>query len=127
MRLRLAAIVESSDDAIIGMDLNGIITSWNEAAHRMFGYIAEEILGRPILRIIPEELHPEEAEILRKLSAGERIEHYETTRLAKSGKKLEVSLTIFVRQRQPWPRDWNLKDCPRYLASETDGAPSAAV
>src|ERR1700756_3015534 len=77
-RFRLAAIVESADDAIIGKDLNGIVGSWNEGAHRMFGYTAEEMIGQPILRLIPEELHYEEDEILRKLRAGERIEHYET-------------------------------------------------
>ena len=93
-RLLLAAIIDSSEDAIISKDLSGIIISWNNAAHRMYGYTAEEIVGQSILRIIPAELHEEEDEILRKLRAGERLEHFETTRLSKSGKRIEVSLTI---------------------------------
>lgn len=93
-RFRLAAIVDSADDAIISKDLNGIITSWNHGARRLFGYQPEEMVGQSILRLIPENLHHEEAEILRKLRAGEKIEHYETTRLSKSGELREVSITI---------------------------------
>jgi PAS domain S-box-containing protein len=93
-RLLLAAIIDSSEDAIISKDLNGIITSWNNAAHRMYEYTAEEIVGQSILRLIPDELHSEEDVILRKLRAGERLEHFETTRLSKSGKRIDVSLTI---------------------------------
>jgi two-component system CheB/CheR fusion protein len=91
---RLAAIVESSNDAIISKNLDGNITSWNEAASRIFGYSKEEILGQSILRIIPQALHSEEKEIVRKLSAGERINHYETTRVTKDGKAIQVSLTL---------------------------------
>ena len=69
----LAAIVESSDEAIISMNLEGIITSWNGAAQRVFGYSAAEIAGQPILRLIPEELHAEEIEILAKIRAGEMV------------------------------------------------------
>lgn len=90
----LAAIVDSTDDAIVSKDLNGIVTSWNQAAVRMFGYQPEEMIGQPILRIIPPELHYQETEILRKMRAGERIDHFETTRVAKDGTYLEVSLTI---------------------------------
>ncbi len=94
MQPRLAAIVESSDDAIISKNLRGIITSWNQAAAHLFGYSAEEIIGRPILTIIPPELHSEEAEILRKIQSGERIDHYETRRVTKDGQMVDVSLTI---------------------------------
>jgi PAS domain S-box-containing protein len=91
---RLAAIVDSADDAIISKDLNGIVTSWNGAAQLLFGYTAEDMIGQPILRLIPEELHYEETEILRRLRAGERVDHYETTRRKKSGESIEVSVTI---------------------------------
>jgi PAS domain S-box-containing protein len=93
-RLRLAAIIDSADDAIVSKDLNGIVSSWNEGASRMFGYSADEMQGQPILRLIPEELQYEEVEILRKMRAGERIEHYETTRKKKNGDTFEVSVTI---------------------------------
>ena len=91
---RLAAIVESSDDAIISKNLDGNITSWNEAATRMFGHTKEEIVGQSILKLVPEQLHAEEREILRKLRDGERIEHFETRRLTKDGHEFEVSLSI---------------------------------
>jgi PAS domain S-box-containing protein len=90
----LAAIVTSADDAIISKDLNGTVTSWNPGASLLFGYTAEEMIGQPILRLIPTELHYEEDEILRKLRAGDKIEHYETTRLSKDNKILHVSVTI---------------------------------
>lgn len=92
--LRLAAIVESSDDAIIGKDLDGIITSWNASATRIFGYEAEEIVGQSVLRLIPRELHFEEPMILSRLRAGERIDHFESRRLRKDGRLIDVSLTI---------------------------------
>jgi PAS domain S-box-containing protein len=90
----LAAIIESADDAIISNDLNGVVTSWNRAACIMFGYTEEEMIGQPILRLVPEALQYEEDEILRKLRAGERIDHYETTRNRKNGEALDVSVTI---------------------------------
>lgn len=91
---RLAAIVDSADDAIISKDLNGIIRTWNRGAARMFGYTAEEAVGRSILILIPENLRYEEDEILAKLRAGERIDHYETLRRKKNGETIEVSITI---------------------------------
>lgn len=94
VRARLAAIVESSDDAIVSKDLNGIVTSWNPAAEKMFGYTAEEIIGRPITTIIPPELLDDERQILETIGRGERIEHFETVRLTKSGERIEVSLTV---------------------------------
>jgi PAS domain S-box-containing protein len=93
-RFRLAAIVDSADDAIISKDLNGIIQTWNHGARHMFGYTSEEMIGQPLLRLIPPELRYEEDEILRKLRAGERIDHYETTRMRKNGDLVEVSVTI---------------------------------
>jgi PAS domain S-box-containing protein len=93
-RLRLAEIVESSDDAIMSKNLSGIITSWNQAAERIFGYSEEEIVGQSILKLIPEDLRFEEETILRKIQSGERIDHYETVRLTKKGERLHVSLAI---------------------------------
>jgi PAS domain S-box-containing protein len=93
-RFRLAAIVDSADDAIISKNLDGIITSWNNGAKRLFGYDADEIVGQSILRLIPENLRHEEDGILRKLRAGEKIDHYETTRIGKDGQPHEVSVTI---------------------------------
>lgn len=97
---QLAAIVESSDDAIVGKTLEGIVTSWNAGAERLFGWTAAEMVGQPILKIIPEHLQHEESIILGKLRAGERIERYETVRQHKSGRLLEISLTVSpVRDR----------------------------
>ena len=93
-RFRLAAIVDSADDAIVSKDLNGIVKSWNEGARRMFGYTSEEMVGQPILRLIPEDLYHEEEQILRTLRAGDRVDHYETTRRRKNGELIEVSVTI---------------------------------
>jgi PAS domain S-box-containing protein len=93
-RHRLAAIVESSDDAIISKDLGGIVTSWNAGAEKTFGYTAAEMVGRPITVIIPPELHDDERRILDAIGRGERIDHFETVRMTKSGERLDVSLTI---------------------------------
>ena len=90
----LAAVVASSDDAIISKTLEGAITSWNRGAERLFGYAAEEVIGRSILIIIPPERWAEEEDILRRLAVGEHIEHFETVRHAKDGRRLDISLTI---------------------------------
>lgn len=90
----LAAIVESSDDAIVGKTLESIITSWNQGAERIFGYTAEEAIGRSIHLIIPPERHHEEEMILDKLRRGERIEHFETVRRRKDGRLIDISVTI---------------------------------
>jgi PAS domain S-box-containing protein len=91
---KLGAIVESSDDAIASKDLNGIVSSWNAAAERIFGYRAEEIIGKSIKLIIPPELHDEEGQILTRIQRGQRIDHYETVRLTKSGERIDIALTI---------------------------------
>ena len=91
---RLAAIVTSSDDAILSKDLQGRIRSWNIAAERLFGYSADEAIGQPVVMLIPEELRDEEPEILARIASGQRIEHYETVRRRKDGSFVEISLTV---------------------------------
>jgi PAS domain S-box-containing protein len=91
---RLAAIVESSEDAIISKNLQGIITSWNHGAERLFGYTAQEIIGQPILLLIPPDRYPEEADIIQRIRQGQPIDHYETVRRHQSGSLLNVSLTV---------------------------------
>ena len=86
--------MESSDDAIIAKTLNGVISAWNAAAERMFGYTEHEAIGQPITMIIPQDLYDEEHDILRRLRAGERVDHYETARVTKAGERIDVSLTI---------------------------------
>ena len=92
--LGLSAIVSSSDDAIIGKDLNGIIISWNDAAERIFGYTAPEAIGQAVGLIVPPELQQEEDDVLSRVRAGERVRHYETIRLAKDGRRIDISLTV---------------------------------
>jgi two-component system CheB/CheR fusion protein len=91
---RLAAIVESSDDAIIGKDLNGVITTWNRGAERLFGYTEREAMGQPITMLMPADRVNEEAVILERIRRGERIEHFETVRHRKDGTLLDISLSI---------------------------------
>lgn len=90
----LAAIVESSEDAIVSKDINGIIQSWNHSAERLFGYTPGEIIGKSVLTLIPPERHYEEDIILGKIRRGERIEHFETVRQAKDGRLIDISLTV---------------------------------
>ena len=94
IRFRLAAVVESSDDAIVSKTLEGVITTWNKGAERIFGYSAEEVVGKPITILIPPDRIDEEPVILEKLRRGERIDHYETVRMRKDGTLLFVSLTV---------------------------------
>ena len=91
---RLAAIVESSDDAILSKDLNGIIQTWNAGAERLFGYRAEEVIGQPITLLLPPERIQEEEQILDRLLGGQRVEHLETVRVAKNGGRIDVSVTV---------------------------------
>ncbi len=93
-RALLAAIVDSSDDAIVSKTLEGRILSWNRGATRIFGYQPEEVIGKPITIIIPPELHPQEQQILEKLRRGERIDHFDTVRVAKDGRRIAISLTV---------------------------------
>lgn len=93
-RQELVAIVESSDDAIVGKTLAGVITSWNRGAEKTFGYTAEEAIGQSILLLIPPELKHEEEEILSRISRGETIQHFETTRIQKNGRNIYISATI---------------------------------
>ncbi len=90
----LSALIESADDAIITKTLDGVITSWNKSAERIFGYKAEEVLGKSILVLIPSDRHDEESMILTKIRAGERVEHYKTIRRRKDGTLIDISLTI---------------------------------
>jgi PAS domain S-box-containing protein len=94
VRARLAAIVESSDDAIISKNLDGIITSWNAGARRIFGFTAEEAIGKSITIIIPPDMRDQEARILARLRTGERLDHFETIRMNRAGERINVSLTI---------------------------------
>jgi PAS domain S-box-containing protein len=93
-RTLLAAIVEASDDAIISKTLDGVVRSWNRGAERLFGYTADEAVGRPINLIIPPERQDEERSILERLRRGERVEHFETVRVAKDGRRIDISLTV---------------------------------
>ena len=91
---RLAAIVESSDDAILAKNLDGIIITWNQGAGRLFGYTADEAVGKPVTMLIPEDRYDEEPNILARIRRGERIDHYETIRRRKDGSLVEISLSV---------------------------------
>jgi PAS domain S-box-containing protein len=93
-RLRLAAIVASSNDAIIGKTLEGIITNWNDGARRIFGYSEDEVIGKSVTILIPPDRHDEEPAIIERLKRGERVDHYQTVRVRKDGQKIDISLTI---------------------------------
>ena len=90
----LAAIIDSAEDAIISKDLNGIIQSCNASAERLFGYTTDELVGRPVRMLIPPERQSEEDDILARVRSGARIDHFETVRMAKDGRRLDISLTV---------------------------------
>src|SRR5688572_7311555 len=94
IRARLAAIVDSTDDVIISKTLDGVIRSWNPAAERMFGWTAAEAVGRHITLIIPEERHAEEGGVLARLRRGDSVDHFETVRVAKDGRRIDIALTV---------------------------------
>ena len=93
-RLHLSAVVDSTDDAIVSKDLDGVIRSWNQAATRIFGYTPEEVIGKSITLLLPAERLHEEEEILRRLRRGQRVDHFETVRVHKDGRLIDVSVTI---------------------------------
>ena len=98
LALRLASIVESSDDAIISKSLTGIISTWNRGAERLFGYAAHEVIGKPVTILIPTERHDEEPRILDSIVRGERVDHYETVRRRKDGTLIRDLADRFARQ-----------------------------
>jgi PAS domain S-box-containing protein len=91
---RLAAVVESSDDAILSLDLDGTIATWNGGAEKLFGYGAEEIVGRSVTILIPDDRAGEEPAILERVGRGERVQQYETVRLRKDGRAVPISLSV---------------------------------
>src|ERR1044072_2275440 len=93
-RYWLSALIESADDAIISKTLDGIITSWNDGAQRIFGYTADEVIGKPVTILIPAAHEDEEPALLARPRAGQRIEHYETIRVRKDGTLIDISLTV---------------------------------
>src|SRR5437016_9832616 len=91
---RLAAIVDSSEDVIVSKTLNGVITSWNPAAERMFGWTAAEAIGQPITLIVPEERRAEEDEVIARIRRGERVGHFDTVRITRDRRLIDVSVTV---------------------------------
>ena len=106
---RLAAIVELSEDAMVTKDLDGIITSWNAGAERLFGYTAAEAIGQPVKILIPSEREDEEPAILKRIRSGERIDHYETVRRRKDGSLIDISLTVSPLRDAAGNVIWRLK------------------
>ncbi|RYZ80883.1 MAG: PAS domain S-box protein, partial [Proteobacteria bacterium] len=90
----MEALIDSAGDAIISKNLDGIITTWNKGAERVFGYTAQEVIGKPILILIPLDRYNEEPDIIKRIRAGERIDHYETIRKRKDGTLIDISLTV---------------------------------
>jgi PAS domain S-box-containing protein len=124
---RLAAIVQSTDDAIISKDLNGIITSWNRGAELLFGYSAAEMIGKPITVIIPADHLDEETEILSRIGRGERMEHYETIRRRKDGTLIEISITVSPLKTVSGKIVGGIQDRPRHHRAQTRSAAAEAA
>src|SRR5262245_60325668 len=114
---RLAAIVESSENAIVSKDLNGIITSWNQAAERLFDYTAEEVVGKPVTLLIPPERHAEKPDILARIRRGERIEHYKTVRQPAEGRSSK-SICLLNRRFPRTCRSYPLKSRHKFPPRE---------
>ena len=93
---RLASIIESSEDAVIGIDLNATVTSWNQAAEKLYGYSAGEIVGQPVMKLLPPEKLDEESTILARIRRGNSMRHYDTVRMHKDGHRVDVSLSVSV-------------------------------
>src|SRR3546814_11675068 len=113
---QLAAIVASSDDTIISKTLSGTITSGNKAAERLFGYTADEIIGRSVLALIPADRHDEEREIVSRIRRGEHVAHYETKRQHKDGHPIDITLTVSPVQLRSEERRVG-KECVRTCRS----------
>ena len=123
----LASIIETSDDAIISKNLDGIITSWNQGAERVFGYTADETVGRSILMLIPPDRHQEEQEIIGRLRAGQRIEHFETVRQRKDGNSYRRIADGFAREGCNRQGHRRIEDCSRYQRAQTVGSAARAA
>jgi PAS domain S-box-containing protein len=118
--LRLAAIVESSDDAIVSKDLDGIITSWNRGAEDLFGYTANEAVGQSITILIPPDRLAEEDMVLGRVRRGERVQHFDTVRRRKDGTLVPVSLTVSPIRDAAGIFVGRVEDCQEHLVSQTD-------
>jgi PAS domain S-box-containing protein len=114
----IASIVESSDDAIVSKNLNGVIASWNSGAERIFGYSAKEAIGQPITILIPEDRQDEEREILARIRRGERIDHFETIRQRKDGRSNRHLAHGFSRQRRRRQDRWRIENRERHYRAE---------
>ncbi len=118
---RLVAIVESSDDAIIGKDLNGIVTSWNAGAEKTFGYTGSEMVGRSILCLIPPGRQNEERSILDQVRRGQSVRHFETVRQTQDGRLIDVSGHHFAHQGFDGQGCWRIKSGTRHNRAQTSG------